>query len=241
MEKLYKQFAELVTRFKAILKIDEFFVARFRLTFYYSITAMIILAGSSVVLYNTILSNLAQSVRENVLDPDIYKVVMDRTQDILLNRFLTIDALIIFFVVVLGFFLTQKTLRPIKANMEKQKRFIADASHELRTPIAVAMSGLEVALSNKKLDFFVAKKTLENTLEEMKGFSELSNNLLDISKYDKSICLECVPFDVNELIKSIVEKSRYLVSVKEINLQTKIMNEPVIINGNRLVPKAYSF
>ena len=68
--------------------------------------------------------------------------------------------------------------------MLKQKRFIADASHELRTPIAVVISGLEVALSNKKLDFILAKKTLENTLDEMRELSELSNNLLDISKYN---------------------------------------------------------
>ena len=35
-------------------------------------------------------------------------------------------------------------------------------------------------------------------------------------------------------MKSIVEKSKYLVSIKEINLQTKIINKPVIINGNRM-------
>ena len=87
-EKLFKQFAELVTRFKIDFKIDEFFVARVRLTFFYFLTAVVILAGASIVLYNTILSNLAQSISEKIADPVLAQAVVDRAQDILLNRFL---------------------------------------------------------------------------------------------------------------------------------------------------------
>lgn len=234
MEKLYKQSAGLVTKWKAKHKADEFFVARLRLTFYYFLTALVILGSSSIVLYNTILSNLSQSIwEESILDPQISQAIIDRAQDILLNRFLTIDAAIIFFIVILGFFLTHKTLEPIQSNMQKQKRFIADASHELRTPIAVVISGLEVNLNNKKLDLAGAKKTLENTLNEMREFSKLSNNLLDISKYDTFIPLEYEPILINELVKSIVEKNKSLAQVKEINIETKI-GSMAIIKGNKL-------
>ncbi|MEI7765158.1 MAG: HAMP domain-containing sensor histidine kinase [bacterium] len=223
MEKLFKQFEELVTKWKFNLKKDDFLVARFRLTLYYSLTAMVILCGSSIVLYNTILSNFAQSIHENIfINPDIAQAILDKAQDILLNRFITIDAFIMFFVIVLGFFLTEKTLNPIKLNMQKQKRFIADASHELRTPIAIVISGLEVNLSNKKLDLSGAKKTLEDTLEEMRDFSELSNTLLDISKYDRSVCLECEPIIINELLKTILEKNKNLAQIKNINIEAKI-------------------
>ena len=60
MQKLYKQFAGWVTRWKLNDRIDEFFVARLGLTFYYSITAIVILGGSSVSLYNMILSNFTR-------------------------------------------------------------------------------------------------------------------------------------------------------------------------------------
>src|ERR1035437_66788 len=199
MEKLSKQFVELVTKWKINHRADEFFVARLRLTFYYSLTAIIILGSSSILLYNIILSNLSQSIREeSILDPRIAQAIIDRTQDILLNRFLTIDIILIFFIVVLGFLLTYKTLEPIKSNMQKQKRFIADASHELRTPIAIMISGLEVNLNNKKLDFIEAKKTLESTLAEMREFSKLSNSLLDLSKYDTQAEYKVV--SINELV-----------------------------------------
>ncbi|MFA6076520.1 MAG: HAMP domain-containing sensor histidine kinase [Candidatus Paceibacterota bacterium] len=234
MEKLYKQFVELVIRWKVSRKIDEFFIARLRLTFYYSITAIIILGGSSIILYKTILSNLTDSISEDIfLDPRIYQAVIDRAQDILLNRFLTIDLIIIFFIIILGFLLTHKTLEPIRSNMQKQKRFIADASHELRTPIAVVISGLEVNLNNKKLDLTLAKKTLENTLDEMREFSKLSNSLLDLSKYDMRVQIGYEPIAMSILVKSIVEKNKSLAKQKDINIETKIESSAMVF-GNKM-------
>ena len=234
MQKLYKQFEGLATKWKVNASIDEFFVARLRLTFYYSATAMVILGGSSIVLYKTILSNLSQSIwEESLIDPQISQLIIDRAQDILLNRFMTIDVIIVFFVVILGFFLTHKTLQPIQSNMKKQKRFIADASHELRTPIAVTISGLEVNINNKKLDLVSAKKTLENTLDEMKELSKLSNSLLDISKYDTSIKIKSEPVIINELVKYIVEKNKNLAQNKQIDIKTDL-EASAVVEGNRL-------
>jgi signal transduction histidine kinase len=117
--------------------------------------------------------------------------------------------------------------------MQKQKRFIADASHELRTPIAVVISGLEVNLNNRKLDFTLAKRTLENTLEEMREFSKLSDTLLDLSKYNASVEIEFKPISINELVKSIVEKNKNLASTKNINIETKI-ELSAMIQGNKI-------
>jgi len=118
--------------------------------------------------------------------------------------------------------------------MLKQKRFIADASHELRTPTAVVISGLEVALSNKRLDFTLAKKTLEDTLEEMREFSKLSNNLLDLSKYNAS--RSSTKFEhirIDEKIERIAEKNKSLAKLKSINIETKIEPGAVIL-GDRI-------
>ena len=233
MGKLYKRFVELVTRWKVNYRPDEFFSARLRLTFYYSLTAIVILGGSSVVLYNTILSNLTASIEANVfLDPHISQLIIDRAQDILINRFMTIDLILVFFVIVLGFLVTHKTLAPIKLNMLKQKRFIADASHELRTPIAVIISGLEVNLENRNLNFESAKRTLENTLVEMQDFSKLSNNLLDLSKYDMPTKTKYESIDISELISHIVEKNKSLAGFKYITIEAKIRPRTIVLGNN---------
>ncbi len=233
MGKLYKQSAESATRSKTSSKFDEFFVARIRLTLYYSVTAIAILGISSFIAYKAILSNLTQSILSRNLNPGLYRAIIEDAKDILLDRFLTVDIIIILFIIVLGFFLTEKTLKPIKSNIEREKRFIADASHELRTPITVIMSGLEVNLSNKNLDISSAKKTMENTLEEMREFSKLSNDLLDISKYSSSQEGKKELLDIGELLASIVEKDENLAKLKDIKIEKKISPKVMII-GDRL-------
>lgn len=102
MQKLYKQLEELVIKWEAnhkIHKTDGFFLARLKLTFYYSITAIVILGGSSFIIFNAILSNLTQSILESELNTDISQIIINNAKDILLDRFLTIDAVIIFFIV----------------------------------------------------------------------------------------------------------------------------------------------
>jgi signal transduction histidine kinase len=235
MQKLFKQFAEWVTRWRLNDRIDDFFAARLGLTLYYLITAIVILGGSSIITYNAILSNFTESILEKGFEPYISQAIIADAQSILLDRFVTIDSIIILFTVLIGFLLTSRTLKPIKANMEKQKRFIADASHELRTPTAVVISGLEVALNNKKLDFSSAKKTLEDTLEEMREFSKLSNTLLDLSKYDTKTKTKLEDLNINELIKPIIEKSKNLAfASKEIIFQIKIVDRPMIVKGDRV-------
>ncbi len=234
IQKLYKQFAEWVTRWEINLRFDEFFEARVGLTLYYLITAIILLGGSSIITYKAIFANLTQEILERGgYNPNISQRIISDTQSILINRFVTIDSLIILFVVIIGFLLTSRTLRPIKSNMIRQKRFIADASHELRTPIAIVVSGLEVALSNKKLDFTLAKKTLEGTLEEMRKFSKLSDTLLDISKYSILARLDHEPIGIDELVKSIAEKYKNLAKLKEISIEVK-MESPAVVEGNEI-------
>ncbi len=167
---------------------DGFFVARLRLTFYYTLFTAVIVGGFSVILYQTLLSNFADTLRDTApgLNPHVFSAVIDRAHIILTNRLLIADAIILFFSMVFGYLLTDRSLKPIRENMRKQRRFVADASHELRTPIAVIISGLEVALRNKDLTLDQSKQTLADTLEEMRSFSNMSNQLLDLSKYDIS-------------------------------------------------------
>jgi len=234
MENLFKRFVEWVTRWEINNRIDEFLEARIGLTLYYLLTAVIILCGSSIVTYNAVLSNLTETILERGFDHNITQIILSDAQAILLNRFVTIDSLIILSTVIVGFLLTSRTLKPIKSNMLKQKRFIADASHELRTPTAVVISGLEVALSNKRLDFALAKKTLEDTLEEMREFSKLSNNLLDLSKYNASRSnTKFEHIRIDEKIERIAEKNKSLAKLKSINIETKIEPGAVVL-GNRI-------
>jgi signal transduction histidine kinase len=181
MEQSFKQSEGWVTNLKRKLRSDEFLVARITLTFYYTLTAAVILVISSTLIYNQTLMRLGQSVRRSIPDPMVGKIVFEGAQDTLLNTVIIIDISILVLVAIIGFILSDRTLKPIRENTQKQKRFIADASHELRTPIAVIISGIEVALRNKHIDVTSATEALRRTLDEARELSQLSNQLLDVS------------------------------------------------------------
>lgn len=220
MENLLKQFEESVIKLKTKYKADEFLVARLRLISIYTGTTAIIIGGFSLALYKILISNFRDSLQGSVLGIDhrMAVLIMEQTRDILKNRIIALDILILFFVIIVSFLLTYETLQPIKENMRRQKRFIADASHELRTPVAVVISGLEVALRNKNLDLQTAQKTLEETLSEMKILSELSNDLLLVSKQDVINKNKYLPIDVQKILNDVVEKMQFLAKEKNIQI-----------------------
>ena len=80
-------------------------------------------------------------------------------------------------VVFASFFLAEKSIKPVREAYEAQKSFIANASHEIKTPLAVIQANLEAAdiEGNPWLDN-VAKKTEE--------LSVLNTQLLSLAKMD---------------------------------------------------------
>ncbi len=228
MEKLSKQFEGWVTKWKT----DSFLIARIKLTFFYFLTAFVILFSASLVLYRVFLFNITNSINEHVFDYNLARILIDKTQDILQTRLVITVLVILLLVIFVGFFLTKKTLNPIREYMKRQKRFIADASHELRTPISIAISGLEVALSNKNFNIDIAKKTLSNTLEEMQDLSRLTNNLLDVTKYTINSSSVYESLRIDEVISQAVEKMKVLAKQKDIEIKNEI-KEPATILGNK--------
>lgn len=80
-------------------------------------------------------------------------------------------------VVFISFFLAEQSIRPVREAYETQKTFIANASHEIKTPLAVIQANLEAAdiKNNHWLDN-VAKKTEE--------LASLNNQLLALARID---------------------------------------------------------
>lgn len=104
-----------------------------------------------------------------------------------------------------GHFLARRTLRPIEETHEAQARFVSDASHELKTPLSVMKTEIEVALRDKNLPTDEARELLISNLEEVNKLTNLSTTLLQLSQLDHAN-LEKDDLSLNKLTQNIVQK-----------------------------------
>lgn len=134
-----------------------------------------------------------------------------------------INLIILVFSSLAGYFLAGRTLRPIKNMVDEQNRFIADASHELNTPLTAIRTSIEVNLRNKKLSLDDAKKVLVSNLEEVNNLQLLSDELIKITQYQKSnVILKRNKISLRDVIYESVNRVSPMAKDKNIEIKVKI-------------------
>ncbi len=93
-----------------------------------------------------------------------------------------------------------------KASEERTKRFIADASHELRTPITALKGYLDVLRRGRVRDPAVLEPALESMSQEAERMRKLVIDLLALVRLDNAPPAAKVQFDVNALLGSILDE-----------------------------------
>ena len=89
----------------------------------------------------------------------------------------------------------------LEASLERERRFVADAGHELRTPVAVAKTELEVALRTQG-DAEQVRLSLVAALEEMDHLAQLAEDLLLIARAaDGDLLLRREDVEVQDLLE----------------------------------------
>ncbi|MGD9129924.1 MAG: HAMP domain-containing sensor histidine kinase [Candidatus Woesebacteria bacterium] len=130
-----------------------------------------------------------------------------------------------------AYFLAGKTLHPIEEALEEQKRFVADASHELRTPITALKTSMEVNLRDKNLST-ESKKILKDNLEEVDQLQDLANSLLNLAQYQRDNgSLLTKKLDLKKVIKDAIKQVKPLAKKKKIEI--KLISKKQVLSGDR--------
>ncbi|MBP3808728.1 MAG: HAMP domain-containing histidine kinase [Eubacterium sp.] len=119
-------------------------------------------------------------------------------------RTLLVESLAIFIVIELLLIFISRLLtgwitKPAKEALERQKEFIADASHELKTPLAVIMASSDELVADE-----TSGKYIENIKYESDRMNRLISGLLDLSKLEEDASKESYK---EENLSKIVEKT----------------------------------
>ena len=94
-----------------------------------------------------------------------------------------IAALAVFFVISL--FFSRWALRPVARAWTQQRRFVADASHDLKTPLTVILANTSIALEHPERSVASQSQWLESTQHEAEAMQSLVGDLLALAKMDE--------------------------------------------------------
>ena len=124
-----------------------------------------------------------------------------------------------------------KMMDRIESAYEKQKQFVSDASHELRTPIAVIQGYARMLERWGKDDKEILYESIEAINKEAKNMQDLVDKLLFIARNDKdTMVLIKDRFDMSELMEEMVKDTMMLDTKR--NIESHI--EPdIYVNGDR--------
>ena len=134
---------------------------------------------------NFYIGNLYTSRYAYIFTPNNTLIIMDNTEvnNLLVNQLITnilIFILCEIIIFIITYLITKWIITPVKESFEKQKIFVADASHELKTPLSVMIASAD-AYFNDKNDKWV--KNMKNESERM---IKLVTELLDLAKTEQA-------------------------------------------------------
>lgn len=155
---------------------------------------------------------------------DTLVVFFDCTRDILaLSSIFSYSVALGLFCIILFFliitFLSSKAIKPFVRNMENQKRFITNASHELKTPVAI------ISANTEALELVSGKSEWTgNIIKQTKRLTNLINDLVALARVGEiekeNLKLEDV--DISQVTETIAGDFRQVAAERGKTLETHI-------------------
>jgi signal transduction histidine kinase len=109
------------------------------------------------------------------------------------------------------------------------RRFTADASHELKTPLTVLRSGIERAITHPKIPGEILE-VLEETLIEVNRMTEMVDSLLMLARADEGRApLHLEQLDLREILPEVSETANILGEQAGVSVEVTIPAEPMML------------
>jgi signal transduction histidine kinase len=124
------------------------------------------------------------------------------------------------------------TLARLESAVEVLSRFAGDASHELRTPVAIIRTSAELALRRDR-DPQAYRDSLREIAAESERMTQLVEDLLYLARRDaRSAGIPMTPLDLRDVVNSAVKEVRGLADARDIRIGLRLGTEDAPVAGN---------
>ena len=132
--------------------------------------------------------------------------------------------------------LTKRITKPANESFLKQKEFIADASHELKTPLAVIMASSDELKSDKK-----NAKYIDNIKYESERMNTLIKSLLDLSKLENGVSINSYKEEnISKIIERVSLTFEGIAFEQDIKIKTNIEDDIIFKCSKEEIEKLIS-
>lgn len=122
-------------------------------------------------------------------------------------------------VLILMIFLSAHIVKPFLENYEKQKRFVTDAGHEIKTPLTIIDADAEVL----KMDFG-ENEWVNDIQNQTKRMAELTNSLILLSRMEEERTKQLMTeFSLSDVVEETVGTFQTLAKTQDKLLESKIL------------------
>ena len=137
---------------------------------------------------------------------------------------------------IVGWLLAGYAMRPVKRSYLELQRFTADASHELRAPVAAILSNAQVGLLAPIDDPTQPRQRLSNIVTQSKYMSALITNLLFLARHQGKLNPEDVAkTDIVELLNSLAVRYQSLAKESlDFELDIAVVSKEIICDRDLL-------
>jgi signal transduction histidine kinase len=150
----------------------------------------------------------------------------------LLTTFLIVGVTMLVIIYFISLYFANRAIRPIKESWEKQKQFVADASHELKTPLTIIRANADALLTNQEDPIKKQRKWLDYIQQEITRMEKLVNDLLVLAKTENLSIRTCnVPFNISEVVNHVILSMEAIIFEKGFHLTHTIQND-IMVKGD---------